>query len=120
MSRAIKEGRIVLTDGKIDTEGGRSSSGALPTYGESKAARAAFEARLKRIEYEEKRGEVVNAAEVARAWNDLAGRVRDEMLAIPDRVALKLESRNAREIREILMTETRRALLVMADEVITV
>lgn len=120
MSKAIKEGRLTLTaEGKIDTEPAKKTAtgGALPSYSESRSARAAFEARLKRLEYEQKRGELINASEAAQAWSDIAGRLRDELLAIPDRIALKVEQKPAREIREVLMTEIRRALLVIADEV---
>lgn len=63
------------------------------------------------------RGLLVQADEVAKEWARIGGRLRDEMLAIPDRISIRLDQRPYREIREILMMEIRRVLLGISEEV---
>jgi phage terminase Nu1 subunit (DNA packaging protein) len=71
----------------------------------------------KRRELAESKGLLINAKDAARAWNEVAGKLQMSFLAIPDRIARECEGLSAREIREKLNTEIRRALMVVADEV---
>lgn len=62
------------------------------------------------------RGMLVHAEEVATLWARIGGQIRDELLAIPDRISIRLDQRPYREIREILMMEIRRVLLGISED----
>lgn len=62
------------------------------------------------------RGILVQAEEVAQVWARIGGQIRDELLAIPDRVSIRLDQRPYREIREILMAEVRRVLMGISED----
>ncbi len=113
VSKAIRSGRIKLVRGKIDTtladaqwrantdpapefgvkdvdEGPKAKEGLPPSslsYTTSRAIREAYSARLTRLEYEEKVGELISADKVRLQAFNSARRARDLLLAIPDRVA---------------------------------
>lgn len=63
------------------------------------------------------RGILVQAEEVAQVWARIGGQIRDELLAIPDRISIRLDQRPYREIREILMGEVRRVLMGISENV---
>lgn len=70
--------------------GSGSGGGAAPqgpTYATSRAVREAYMARLARLEYEEKAGELVRADEVRVQVFNAIRKARDLLLAMPDRVA---------------------------------
>lgn len=62
------------------------------------------------------RGILVQAEEVAQVWARIGGQIRDELLAIPDRISIRLDQRPYREIREILMGEIRRVLMGISED----
>lgn len=62
------------------------------------------------------RGILVQAEEVAQVWARIGGQIRDELLAIPDRISIRLDQRPYREIREILMGEVRRVLMGISED----
>lgn len=62
------------------------------------------------------RGVLVQAEEVAQVWARIGGQIRDELLAIPDRISIRLDQRPYREIREILMGEVRRVLMGISED----
>lgn len=76
----------------------------------------AAKARLAMLELSVREGRVVEAAAVERAQFDAARRVREKVLAMPDKLAkeLALESDAAR-VRKILDRECREALNGLAD-----
>jgi hypothetical protein len=136
VQKAIEEGRIsTLPDGRIDpamadrqwAENSRAytpssqadEEGAVfgaSQYTKARAVREHYQARLAKLEYEERVGSLVSKAEVqVAAFNELR-RFRDHMLNIPDRVAAMLaaETETAR-CYEIIATETRKALSEYAD-----
>ena len=86
------------------------------TMAQAQRRKEIAQANLKELEESEKRGQLVDITAAAQAWHDAGTRLRDELMGIPDRVALKLEGKNARQIREVLMSEVRRALLMLSDE----
>jgi hypothetical protein len=63
---------------------------APPPLNESKTLRAAYEAKLAQLEYEEKSEILINADAVKRDAFKAARLTRDAMLAIPDRMAAEL------------------------------
>jgi hypothetical protein len=127
VQKAIQSGRIQTTaDGKIDAdqadadwerntgpkvrrtaassppastvEQSRPAAGGTLDYAKARAIIAHYEARLAKIDYEERIKKLVNADEVSVAGFNLFRMFRDRMLNIPDRVVGALIA----EIREAL------------------
>ena len=70
-------------DSEQETKG--PSSGQ--TYAAARAAREAFAANLKQLEYEEKTKQLVKADDIKKAAFNCARIVRDQILGIPDRIS---------------------------------
>lgn len=87
------------------------------TYQQSRAAREAFQAKLAKLEFEQKSGKVVNAEEVRAEAFKIARFVRDAMLNIPDRLAAELAAENDQfKVHARLTQEIRRALVSLGEE----
>lgn len=113
VSKAVKRGRIHTVRGMIDPEladaewqsstapalevtpqqglnastaQGEAAQSSL-NYATSRSIREAYVARLARLDYEQKSGELINAEKVRLDAFNTARRARDLLLAIPDRVA---------------------------------
>ncbi len=140
---ALRAGRIRRTEsGKIDANeadrmwaentGARPSDGvadaaaqdggdelaALP-WGEARALKETYLARLRRLEYRIKSGEFVSATETAKTWGELARRTREGCLALADRLADQLAAEDDPfEIHQLLSRELRQALEALADEAV--
>ncbi|MEO5363840.1 MAG: hypothetical protein H7838_09495 [Magnetococcus sp. DMHC-8] len=94
----------------MEPEPGASATGA-PNYQISRAVRETYNAKLTRLEYEEKTGKLLNAEEVAKEAFALARRVRDRLLNIPSRMASVLASEtDSKTIEALLSQELRIAL----------
>lgn len=87
------------------------------TYSEARLRTERANAKLKELEIAEREGRLVDSETVAKAWGDFAARVRDEFLAIPDRIALKLDGQPYKVIRETMMGEIRQTLQLLHQEV---
>ena len=111
--------RHVGADDSIDDPITEATPVDIPAETYSQAALREKIAIANKREMEElvMRGLLVQADEVAKEWARIGGRLRDEMLAIPDRISIRLDQRPYREIREILMMEIRRVLLGISEEV---
>jgi phage terminase Nu1 subunit (DNA packaging protein) len=82
--------------------------------GEAKAKQAVYEARLKRLAWEEKQGTLVPSELVEKEWNKLARRVKKSVLAVPARLAAMLAAeRDPFKVKLLLDTELKQALLNM-------
>src|SRR5581483_2205690 len=136
VQKAIKSGRIsTLTNGQIDSEAAdeewaRNTREYAPAvtqhdddagfgasqYSKARAIREHFQARLAKLEFEERTGKLVSADEVRVAAFNQFRQFRDHMLNLPDRLAAMLaaESEPA-TCYEILTTEIRKALNEFAD-----
>lgn len=68
------------------------------------------------MEAQLRRGELVESATVAQTWADICTNVKNSVLAVPDRIALKCDSQPARVIRETMMTELRAALHAVTEQ----
>ena len=135
LRKAANEGRVTpLPDGRFDVEacraqlkvntdfaqqrkrkrGGSSAPNAEKTEDETLlAARTRREiaaADLEEMEAAEKRGDMVSVAKVAEVWGEAGALITNEILAIPDRISLKLDMQPYRVIREAMLAECRRAL----------
>lgn len=81
------------------------------TYAQARAAREMYQARLARLEYEQKIGKLVSADEVKAEAFAAARRTRDAMLNISSRIANQLAAeRDPAKISARLDDEIRRAL----------
>jgi len=88
----------------------------VPPYSQSRAIKEAYQARLSRLMYEEKKGSLINADEVKFEAFRRARMARDQILAVPDRIAPILAAEDDEEqIREILESELRAALEALTN-----
>ena len=80
------------------------------------AAREYYQARLAKLEYEERKGMLLRKDEVEMDTFTMCRVFRDRMLNIPDRISAMLAAEtNAARCYEILDAETREALTGVAD-----
>jgi hypothetical protein len=99
----------------VEPEAGPNMTG-VPNYQISRAIRETYNAKLARLEYEEKNGKLLNAEDVANDAFALASRVRDRILAVPSRVSSMLASETDSKVIERLLTqELRNALEEIAQ-----
>lgn len=90
-----------------DNGGGDAAGG--PSYAKSRAVREHYQARLAKLEFDEKAGKLVPADTVRVSIFKTARSARDMLMAIPDRVApLIVGQIDAHEIHRILTDEVRR------------
>jgi len=140
---AIKRNRIsTLPDGRIDSDvadreweentvarppmvtgnrrrgedDGDGDSFGASQYTKARAVREHYQARLAKLEFEEKTGKLVDSDSIKVAAFNLFRQFRDGMLGIPDRVSAMVaaESEEAR-VHRILTDEIRKALNDFAD-----
>jgi len=87
-----------------------------PSYAQSRAIREAYAARLSKLEYEEKLGQLIKADKVRIAWFQTMRVVRDRLLNLPARLAAQLAAEgDERAVRSLLDEELRKALVDAAD-----
>jgi hypothetical protein len=140
VQKAIDSGRIsTLPDGQIDSDAAdeqwahNTRQAAPPAsrrahqpdddevfgasqYTKARAVREHYQARLAKLEFEEKTGKLVPADDVKIAAFNLFRQFRDHMLNIPDRLAAILAAEaDAAKVYEILAGEIRKALNEFAD-----
>ena len=98
------------TQRPAEPEPGPSVAGA-PNYQISRAVRETYNAKLTRLDYEERTGKLLNAEDVAKEAFALARRVRDRLLNIPSRMASVLASEtDSKAIEALLGQELRFAI----------
>ena len=83
----------------------------MPSYAASRAIKEAYAARLLRIEYEQKMGNLMEAAAVTKEAFEVASRTRDRIEGIPARVSATIAAMtDRRSIETLLAKEIRNAL----------
>jgi len=83
----------------------------VPPFQESRAIREAYEARIKRLEYEQKSGKLIGREEIRNEFFTLARMVRNAILAVPQKVSMELASEiDPHRIESMLEAELRLAL----------
>lgn len=98
-----------------EQEPGPSAAGA-PNYQISRAVRETYNAKLTRLDYEERTGKLLNAEDVAKEAFAVARRVRDRLLNIPSRMASVLASEtDSKAIERLLSQELRIALEELSE-----
>jgi hypothetical protein len=107
VQKAVERGRITLTpDGRVDfgkadaqwkanslpstSRKGRGARPARGSIGEAMRVLALERARLVRLEYRKRRGELLDADEVERAMFELGRRQRDLLQSVPSRLSTVL------------------------------
>ncbi|MEY4952036.1 MAG: hypothetical protein RL299_460 [Pseudomonadota bacterium] len=92
-----------------------------PSYAASRALREAYQARLAKLEFEERSGKLVDAAEVKSRAFRLARSARDALLTMPDRLApILASSTDVQEIHRLLLEDIERTCARLADESVTI
>lgn len=109
ISRYVKDGRIVLVDGKVDpnqadTALGFTSDGGVhkndaegktkdgDNYWKEKTRREAAEASLKELDLALRRGELVEVDAVVHEFSKMVDAVRQQLLSIPTKIAPAVQS----------------------------
>ena len=91
-------------------ESGPSTAG-MPNYQMSRAVRETYNAKLARLDYEERSSKLLNAEDVAKDAVEVARRVRGRVFGIPGQMAAVLASEtDSRVIERLLGQELRTAL----------
>ncbi len=82
-----------------------------PTYAQSRAIREAYTAQLSKLDYQERSGQVLLAGDVRREAFQQGRRIRDAILAIPDRYAALLAAETDEvKIKQFLDRELRKLM----------
>jgi hypothetical protein len=133
--KALRTGRIQQNaDGLIDadeadrdwvrnTHPAPKAPGVVPApltedfgFAKARTIREHFEARLAKLEYDERTEKLVNADEVKVATDQTTAEFRACMMSLPGRLAVQLAGTNdAQRVYELLSLEIRRALIEFAD-----
>jgi hypothetical protein len=91
--------------------------GGVPDYHQSRAVREAYEAGIRRLEYQEKTGQLIRAEQAATAARAVASSVRDRLLTIASRLADSLAAEDdATRCEELVDDEIRKALQALAKD----
>ncbi len=94
-----------------------SSQGMGPTFAQSRAVREAYQARLAKLEYEERIGKLVDAAEVKVRAFKMARSARDALMTLPDRMApILASSTDVIEVHRLMTEDIERLCRRIADE----
>lgn len=117
VSLAVKVGRLPLVDGKVDSDVADAvfatsvMAETLPSFAEARAAKEAFQARLKRLEYERRRGDLVSIRDVDAYVSSMIFTARSVLWEIPSDLADQLSREtNAQVIEALLRKHIGRAL----------
>ena len=89
-----------------------------PSYHQSRATREAFQAKLAKIEYDEKVGSIIEKEKVKKDAFELARRVRDSILLIPSRIASAIAAETSpHKAENFLIKELTKALEDLTGEI---
>jgi phage terminase Nu1 subunit (DNA packaging protein) len=105
----------VQSEGEQKTPATEGPSGTQ-SYTKNRAVREHYNARLAKLSFEQRSGKLVEEEQVKKEAFVIARRVRDSLLAIPDRVAAELVNEpNQFRIHARLTEEIRKALISLKD-----
>jgi len=98
----------------------QTDENAIPSLNDSRAVREAFRARIEKIRYEELSNKVVDVEKAQKEYYEIARRIRDSMMAIPDRISAQLSAEsNQFKVHKKLSDEIRIAIRSLIEEVET-
>lgn len=91
----------------------------VESYYAAQARKEIALANLRELEYDELQKKVVDADAQAREWASVAQSIRDNLMAVPDRIGtdLPVSADIRRQVRDLLMREIRRVLAGLSDEI---
>lgn len=86
---------------------GPRADGAMH-YAQSRAVREAYEARLKKLEYEREAGKLIDAQAAAAEWQRAIGIARNKVLGLPTKIRTRLPKLTPEDVAaiELLVRET--------------
>jgi hypothetical protein len=91
-------------------------NGTATGYAKARAARELYQAQLAKLDLDRQRGILVRADEVKLGAFNMARRARDQLIALPERVAALLAAtQDAGEVQRILEEEMERVCQEIAD-----
>lgn len=97
---------------------GRGSGEGMPdfvaTYGNAKAVRETYNAKLAQLDYETRKGLLVDFEGMKRAAFACSRRGRDGVLSFPDRCSQRCEMKSAEEVFKIIEREARKLVEEMS------
>jgi hypothetical protein len=98
--------------GEIPGAGGSAAAAAVPIaapdYNRARAAKEIYEARLKQLEYEERRGSLISRKEVEMRAYNRARVLRDALANVPVRLAAQLAAESdPHVVHDLLLAELR-------------
>lgn len=112
-----KKNAVDIPDEKIEKISDSQSASAFPKLNDSRAIREAFKARIEKIKYEEMLGKLVDIEKAQNEYFEIARKVRDSLMAIPDRISAQVAAEtNQFKVHKIIMDELRIALRNLKEE----
>ena len=96
--------------------GSGGGNGGATGYAKARAARELYQAQLAKLELDRRRGELVRADEVRITAFNMARKARDQLIALPERVAPMLAAaEDPADVQRILEEEIERICQEIAD-----
>jgi len=97
-----------------DSLGGQSGA----NFAQARTVEMVFRAKLRKLEYEARQGEMIKAEVVRKSMADAGRTIRDGILGLPDRLATVLAAESdAKKIHVTLKTELSRELEALANAI---
>jgi hypothetical protein len=98
------------------TDDGHGSNGTASGYAKARAARELYQAQLAKLDLDRQRSILVRADEVKLGAFNMARKARDQLIALPERVAAILAAtQDIAEVQRILEEEIERICQEIAD-----
>ena len=118
VSQAVREGRIPLVTGKIDPtvadvafDQQVAALITMPSYAESKAAKAAFDARLRKMQCDTLAGKLISFEESQQLYSEMIVQARDILVTLGPQIADEVAAEtDPKKIGALIDREVRRAL----------
>lgn len=108
-AKMISKGQTPQAPSQPEADGPRG-----PSYAQSRAIREAYQARLAKLDYDERMGKLVEAEEVKRKWVQVAGLVRTKVLGIPSMAKQRIPDLTSEQYL-VIEAIVREALEALAD-----
>mgnify|MGYP006935492822 CR=1 FL=1 len=103
-----KENALALDSEKVDLV---FQSENVPKLNDSRAVRESFKAKIEKLKYEEMLGKLVDIEQAQNKYFEIARKLRDSIMAIPDRISAELAAEtNQFNVHKKLTNELRIAL----------
>ena len=105
----------------VEDSGDTKTTLSGPSFAQSRAIREAYNARLAKLDFEERSGSLVKIDSVKVTWFDILRVLRDRALSLPDRLSPSLAGESdPKKIRDLLDQELRQILTDAADAIVNI